>query len=116
MAKRPAPRAAGSTPAAQASPAPTAAALAAAQVEADRVAADKAAADKAEADRVAAELGGFDMDGRTIFVRSASPHGRRRAGLAFGATPVPVRVDELTDEQLTAILWDSDLVIVAVEE
>lgn len=148
MAKRPAPRAAGSTPAAT----PSAADLAAAQVEADRVAADKAAADKAAADKVEAdrlaveqaetdrlaaeeaavqaaiadaiadgviadpaELGGFDMDGRTLFVRSVSPLGRRRAGMAFGPVSVPVEVDDLSEDQLAAILADTDHLVIVLD-
>ena len=118
MANRPTrTRAAGSTPAAQAKPAPTADEIAALQKEADRIAAEQAAA-QAEADRLAAEqaeLGGFDMGGRTILVRSVSPLGRRRGGLAFGAVPVPVPVDDLTEDQLAAILGDTDHLVVTLD-
>ena len=63
----------------------------------------------------AAELGGFDMDRRTIFVRSVSPLGRRRAGLAFGPVPVPVAVEELTEDQLLAILGDTDHLVIMLD-
>ncbi len=110
MAKRPTTKAAGSTPAAAST---TAAPAATAQA-----AADKAAADNAEAARLAAdeaELGGFDMAGRTIFVRSVSPLGRRRAGHAFGSVPVPVAIDDLTEDQLAAILADTDHLVITLD-
>lgn len=137
MAKRPTrTRAAGSTPAAQAKPAPTAAEIAALQAKADLVAADKAGAGPAKTEGIAAEnaiqaaiadaladgaladpaeLGGFDMDGRTILVRSVSPLGRRRGGLAFGQVPVPVAVDDLSEDQLAAILGDTDHLVVTLD-
>lgn len=123
MAKTPTRKAAGSTPAAT----PSAAEIAALQAEADRVAAEQAETDRiaaeqtaaqAEADRLAAEqaeLGGFDMGGRTILVRSVSPLGRRRGGLAFGQVPVPVAVDDLTEDQLAAILGDTDHLVVTLD-
>ncbi len=125
MAKRPTTKAAGTTPAAAsttAAPAATAQAAAdkaaADKAEADRLAAEKAAADNAEAARLAAdeaEFGGFDMAGRTIFVRSVSPLGRRRAGHAFGSVPVPVAIDDLTEDQLAAILADTDHLVITLD-
>jgi hypothetical protein len=94
---------------------PTAEQAAAAQAEADLVAAGSASAAQADAARLAAELGGFDMGGRTLFVRSVSPRGRRRAGLAFGRDAVPVEVDDLSEEQLTAILADSDHLVIQLD-
>lgn len=118
MAKRPATRAAGSTPAAS----PSAADLAAAQVEVDRGAAKEAADDGAIADAIPdgviadpAELGGFDMAGRTLLVRSVSPLGRRRAGMAFGPVPAPVAVDDLGEDQLAAILGDTGHLIIVLD-
>lgn len=113
MAKRPTPSAAGPAPAA-ASPAPDAAA----QAEADRVAAEQAEADRVAAEKAESELaehGGFDMAGRTILVRSISRLGRRRGGIAFGVDAVSVAVDDLTEDQLAAILGDSDHLVVQLE-
>lgn len=50
-----------------------------------------------------------DLAGRTFMVRSASDRGRRRAGRQFGPTAIPVDVDDLTAEQLGALLSDSQL-------
>jgi hypothetical protein len=50
-----------------------------------------------------------DLAGRTFMVRSASDRGRRRAGIGFGPVAVPVDVDDLTPEQLGAILSDRQL-------
>ena len=99
---------------------------AAAQVEADRLAAELAGGDPLDLDAEdrlafglsdpdAAELGGFDMAGRTIFVRSVSPLGRRRAGRAFGPVPVPVAIDDLTEDQLAAILADTDHLVITLD-
>lgn len=59
------------------------------------------------------ELGEFDplgdFAGRTLMVRSASDRGRRRAGYGFGPKAIPVEVDDLTAEQLGAIMSDPQL-------
>lgn len=92
--------------------------VAAEQAEADRVAAEQAEADRVAAEHAQSELaehGGFDMAGRTIMVRSVSKAGRRRAGIAFGPEATPVEVDDLTEDQLAAILGDSDHLIVQLE-
>lgn len=107
MAMRPSTSAAGDKPAADPNT-PDAAEVAAAQAEADRVAAEQAASELAE-------HGGFDMAGRTIMVRSVSKSGRRRAGMAFGPEATPVEVDDLSEDQLAAILGDSDHLIVQLE-
>jgi hypothetical protein len=52
-----------------------------------------------------------DLAGRVIMVRSVSDRGRRRAGRAFGPVPVPVRVDDLSDDQLGSLMADPQLVV-----
>ena len=54
---------------------------------------------------------GIDLSRRTIMVRSTSDRGRRRAGIAFGPKPVPVQVDDLTEDQLGGLLADPQLII-----
>lgn len=48
--------------------------------------------------------------GRVILVRSIAPS-RRRAGIGFTRTPIPVEIDDLTDVQIAALLGDPELVI-----
>ena len=54
---------------------------------------------------------GIELGGRTIMVRSTSDRGRRRAGIAFGPKPVPVQVDDLTEDQLGGLLADPQLIV-----
>ncbi len=115
MAKSPSTNVAGARPA-TASNGPEAAE----QAEVERVAAEQAeaerlAAEQAEVERLAAEHGGFDMAGRMILVRSISRLGRRRAGIAFGPEATLVAIDDLTEDQLAAILGDSDHLVVQLE-
>ena len=56
------------------------------------------------------DLGGFEMGGQIILVRSASNGTRRRAGHAFGPVPVRLAVDDLSEDQLAAILAAPQLI------
>lgn len=53
----------------------------------------------------------MDLAGRVLQVRALAPNGRRRAGYAFGSEPQPVNVDDLSEEQLAAILSDGHLAV-----
>lgn len=57
------------------------------------------------------EAAGFGLGGLVIRVRSVSAAGRRRAGMAFGPTPVPLRVDDLSEDQVAALAGDPELVV-----
>jgi len=46
----------------------------------------------------------------SIWVRSVSPTGRRRAGIAFGPEPQRIPLDELSEERIEAIQSDPLLV------
>lgn len=52
-----------------------------------------------------------DFTGRVIRVRSVSDRGRRRAGFGFSPTPQRIEVDELTTEELIALVQDPQLVV-----
>ena len=52
-----------------------------------------------------------DLVGRVLEVRAIVSGGRRRAGIAFGSEPQPVNVDDLSEEQLAAILSDDHLAV-----
>lgn len=58
---------------------------------------------------------GKDLDGmflpEEILVRSVSLNGRWRAGLRFGPRFEPVKVADLTEDQITAICSDSQLIV-----
>jgi len=56
-------------------------------------------------------LAEMDLAGRVLQVRALAPNGRRRAGYAFGSEPQPVNVDDLSGEQLAAILSDGHLAV-----
>ena len=98
----------------------------------DTAQADEAAADAGDADGVGEmppvdddesrddegedDRGGFEMAGRTLIVRSVSARGRWRGGIAFGPQPLAIAVGDLTEDQLAAILGDSDHLIVKLDD
>ncbi|MEA3265225.1 MAG: hypothetical protein U9R07_17270 [Pseudomonadota bacterium] len=116
MAKTP--RAAKGKAAAPAVAAPTGAAQiadAAAQAAADQTAAGAAAqaaadaAAKAKADEEDEAEEGFDFAGKAIKVVSVSGNPRRRAYRVFAREAVEIEADDLTEEELGAILADPQL-------
>lgn len=56
-------------------------------------------------------LGRMALAGRTLRVRSVSPSGRRRAGRAFAPQPVDLAVDDLSSDEIGALLGDPQLVV-----
>lgn len=54
---------------------------------------------------------GIHLGGRELHVRSVAKEGRRRAGMAFTPAPVPLKVDDLTGDQLGLLLSDPELVV-----
>ncbi len=106
MAKRPrtASKAATEAPAAASAKPPAAASTAT----------DDAAPASAAAATASPEAKGFDMDGRTLRIRSLAPGGRRRAGRAFGPEPVDIEADDLDASATAALLLDPQLVVEVV--
>lgn len=84
-------------------------AIAAAAVAADQVAATQ------DGDQGAAEFSGYaegiDLTGKAIEVRARSDRGRRRAGFGFTREPTRFEAEELTEDQLGAILADPELTV-----
>ena len=78
----------------------------AAAAEAAAKAAEEAAA--AEAAPQAAE-DGADITGKVLSIRASSPTGRRRAGRAFTQEAVEIAADELSEDEIGAILSDPQL-------
>lgn len=72
--------------------------------EAAAAADEEAAAAAAQADDAPG-----DLTGKTIAVTSVSGNNRRRAGHAFAREAVELAVDELTEDELGAILADPQL-------
>ena len=69
--------------------------------EAAAKAAAEAAADGADA--------GLDITGKVLSIRASSPTGRRRAGRAFTQEAVEIAADELSEDEIGAILSDPQL-------
>jgi hypothetical protein len=57
------------------------------------------------------ENGNGATDDREILVRTISGKPRRRSGIAFGKEAVPVKVSDLTEDELKAICDDDHLII-----
>lgn len=130
MAKRPVKAAAtpsGTAPGGEAAATQTAAAALAAADQAKGDAEAQAAADQAKADAEAQaaadaaanrdqeeledEAGTKDFAGQPIAVRSATQGARRRAGRSFGPEPTEFEADELSDDEIAALLGDPLLIV-----
>ena len=54
---------------------------------------------------------GLALDGKTLRVRSVSQAGRRRAGMAFGPSPIELTPDDVSLETIAELLADPQLVV-----
>lgn len=92
-------------------------AAAEAQAAADKAKADaeaQAAADAAanrDQEQLEDEADTIDFAGKALKVRSATQGARRRAGYSFGAEPTEFEADELSDDEIAALLGDPLLIV-----